>query len=102
VPGGATAADPSSTGATVEPVRRPSTMERPSILREASTRALSRVFEFALLVAVALVVFYVAFSWAAGPEVRDILLWLLSMIRKGTILVVSALDWVIGQLRQLG
>jgi hypothetical protein len=81
-------------------VRRAPVRERPSILREASTRALSRVFEIVLLVAVTLVVVWVAFSWAAGPQVRDVLLWLLDLVRKGLVLAATALDWLLRQLGQ--
>jgi hypothetical protein len=83
-------------------VRRPPTVERPSVLREASTRALSRVFEVIFLVAVVAVVVYAAFTWAGGPAVRDVLLWLVSLIRQGLVLASSALQWVIDQLRHLG
>ena len=80
----------------------PPTLERPSILREASTRALSRVFELILLVAAVAVVVYVAFTWAGGPEVREVLLWLVSLVRQGLVLAASVLQWAIDQLRKLG
>jgi hypothetical protein len=77
-------------------------LDRPSIVREASTRALSRVFELTLLVVAAVVVVWVAFSWAAGPEVRDVLLWLMSLMRKGLVLAAGLLDWLRLQLEHLG
>ena len=82
--------------------RRPPTLERPSIVREASTRALSRVFEVVILVAAVAVVVYAAFVWAGGPEVRDVLLWLVSLVRRGLVLAATALQWAIDQLRRLG
>lgn len=83
-------------------MRRPPTVDRPSVLREASTRALSRVFELAFLVAALAVVVYAAFTWAGGPEVRDVLLWLVSLVRQGLVLAATVLQWAVDQLRRLG
>jgi hypothetical protein len=83
-------------------VRRPPTVDRPSVLREASTRALSRVFELTFLVVALAVVVYAAFTWAGGPEVRDVLLWLVSLVRQGLVLAATVLQWAVDQLRRLG
>jgi hypothetical protein len=69
---------------------------------DAASRALSRVFELVLLAAVVAIAAYAAFTWAVGPEVRTVLLWLLGLLRRGVGLASAAYRWVLEQLRELG
>ena len=70
-------------------------------MREAATRAVSRLLELILLVALVAVAAYAAFSWALGPDVRDVLVWLLGLLRRGVGLASAAYRWVLEQLQQL-
>lgn len=55
-----------------------------------------------LLVVLAGVAAWVAFTWAVGPEVREVLEWLLGLVRSGVGLASDAYRWVLEQLRRLG
>ena len=80
---------------------RPPTRQRSRIAHETAARALSRVLELAFLAGLVGLAAYAAFSWAVGPEVRTVLVWLLDLLRRGVGLASAAYRWVLEQLRQV-